>query len=351
MGLGIAIATESGMPDAELGNATSVEVHERLGEATTFALRYAMDVADGDFPLLVDDRFAPGSVISILAPVAGTTHCLVRGVVHAQRIHFEHGGAGSWVEVQGSDRLVEMDRESKSEVWDGRASDVVSSIFADNGFMPDVESTSTTFADTTHQLVQRDSDLRFVRRLARRHGYHVWVTSDATGMETAHFKPLPLGDDPAVELTVNLAPPSLDAIDVTWDVERPTSVEALQLDLGSLSDIDGAAETPLDALGSDSLSSIAGDTRSVFLTAPADDADALSARAAGALVDADLFLRANCRTSVAQLGAVVRAHTVASVRGLGSRHSGSYLVSSVRHAIDATGHVMEMELLRNAWGG
>lgn len=350
MGLGVSITPPSGSPDAELDKASSVEVHERLGEPVTFRLRYAIDVTDGDFPLLEHAALDPGSELMILAPVGGTTQCLVRGIVHAQRVHFAHGGAGSSLEVQGSDRLIELDRESKSVIWKGTASDAVSKILGDAGFAPDVENTSTAYDEKTHLLVQRDSDYRFARREARRRGFHLWVTSDDRGTETAHWKRLPLDGEVAAELTINVSPPSLSTLDLAWDVERPTSVETTQLDLGALTDIDGSAKTPLVSLGSESLASIAPDVRSVFLAAPADDAGDLASRAEGTLVEADFFVRATCNTSVAQLGKVVRAHTVVAVRGLGARHSGKYLVSAVRHSIDATAHRMELELLRNGWG-
>lgn len=351
MGLGITINTMAiGPSDPFLESASLVEVHERLGEPTTFRLRYAMDVDSRDFPLLTDGRLGVGTNIAILAPDAFGASCLVRGVVHAQQVHFEHGGAGSWLEVQGSDRLVLMDRESKSTAWTGTASTAAMTILAGYQFIPDVQPTTTAYSMQTHELVQRDSDYRFLRRLARRHGYLLWTTCNQVGIETAHFKPAPVSDPASAELGVNVSPNSLASFDLSWDVERPTSVEALQLDLGTLSDVNGAATTPLSNLGTTPLAGIATGTRSIFLAAPADDAGSLTARGEGALVDADLFLRGNCRTSVAQLGAVVRAHTVVNVNGLGSRHSGNYLVSAVRHTIDAAMHRMDVELLRNGWG-
>ena len=47
----------------------------------------------------------------------------------------------------------------------------------------------------------------------------------------------------------------------------------------------------------------------------------------------------------------MRAHTVVELQGAGIRHSGKYFVGGVRHTIDADRHRMELELLRNAWGG
>jgi hypothetical protein len=47
---------------------------------------------------------------------------------------------------------------------------------------------------------------------------------------------------------------------------------------------------------------------------------------------------------------VIRAHTVVAVSGIGTRHSGKYVVRSVRHVINHAAYAMEFELIRNAWG-
>src|SRR5262245_10767425 len=100
MGLGIAIEV-GGSANADLANATWVEVTERMGEMTTYHIRYDFDVNEGDFPMLTDSRTDPGSELTIIEPVNGRNNCLVRGPVTSQRIHLMHGGAGSWVEIYG----------------------------------------------------------------------------------------------------------------------------------------------------------------------------------------------------------------------------------------------------------
>lgn len=351
MGLGAAIAVGR-VPDPALGQADSVEVVEHVGEATSYRLHYALDIANGDLPLLVERRLDPGSVLSVLVPTAAGTECLVKGPVHAQHIHLEHGGAGSRLEVRGSDTSVELDRELKSVVWDGvRDADAALSILKDRGYRPDVAPTSALHAEAKHTLVQRDSDLRFVRRLARRNGCLFWVTSDPVGIETAHFRPPPLAGRPTAELTINFEDPNLLSLEIDWDVERPTSTEGLQLDLNTKATLNGAAPaSPLPSLGSSDLRSITGDTRSIHVSAPGDDAGDLRARGEGALVDAGWFVTAACSTTVESLGAVLRAHTVVEVKGAGARHSGRYFVTRVRHLIDASAHRMELELRRNGWG-
>jgi hypothetical protein len=351
MGLGIAIS-RNGQPDEELAQASSVEVNERMGEPTTYRIRYEVDISEGDLPFLSDDRLAPGSELAILVPLNNSFHCLVKGPVHGNQIHIEHGGAGSWLEIQGSDTSIAMDRETRSAVWaDVKDSDAVLSILADYGYTPDVESTNSTHLETKHTLAQRDSDLRFVQRLARRNGFLFWITCNELGIETAHFKRPPLDGSAAADLVINLKSPSLPSIDIKWDGERPTSVIGMQMDLNNKENIDGAvAKTSQTILGKQSLMDITGDIRSVHLATPVDDSGDLLSRGEGVLIESDWFIHASCQTDLITLGKPVRAHTIAELRGAGSRYSGKYFTAGINHSIDAENHRMNLELVRNGWG-
>ena len=139
MGLGISIAVD-GTSDAELAEATLVEVEERMGRATTYKLHYAGEIREGDLPLLMDGRLDAGSEISILVPDDNGRQCIVKGPVTGQSISLQHGGAGSTLLVHGADTTISMDREAKSQVWAGLTdSDAVTSILGNYGFTPDVE--------------------------------------------------------------------------------------------------------------------------------------------------------------------------------------------------------------------
>jgi hypothetical protein len=338
--------------DAQLAQASVVEVLERMGEPTTFRMRYEIDITANDLPLLRDGRLDPGSVIQVLSVADGKADCLVKGPVHGQQIRLLHGGAGSYVDVLGTDTSVTMDREVKAKVWDAvRDSDVFSQIVAPYGLTPDAEDTPATHAEAKHTLTQHDSDLRFVRRLARRNGCLFWLSAGPTGQQTAHFRRPPLDGDTVAKLVINLDQPNLNAIDISWDVERPTSTIGWDLDLSDKSSMDGAvARSPQKLLGDKALRDITGDTRSALVTAPVDDVGDLKSRGEAALIEADFFVTATGETTALALGAVLHAHTMVQLQGVGTRHSGPYFVSSVRHLIDATTHRMEFELVRNGWG-
>ena len=349
-GTGFAVAL-NGQSDEVLNRASLIEVSQYIDQETTFRIDYEVDIEDDDLPLLVDSRFDPGSELSIFAYTNEGTVCLAKGKVHAQEIHLQHGGAGSIMTVIGADRSVEMDRQTKTTIWaDVTDSEVARAILSSYGLIPDVEDSPAGHYEDKHTLVQRDSDLRFVRRLASRNGYLFWISWDEFGIETAHFRSPALDRDPPVSMTINADQPNISSLDIVWDVERPTGVVSAQLDLNAVNSLDGQAEgSPLTVLGQRDLRSIAGEQRTIHLHAPADDSGDLQSRSRGLLIDASWFLKATCETSLNLLGKVVQNHSLLEINGAGSRYSGKYYVAGVRHRIDPASHHMELTLLRNGW--
>lgn len=351
MGLGIGIAYND-VGDELLASADLVEVEQHLNEPSQYRLHYGIDIVDGDIPMSVEGKLDPGAMISVSVP-GEETACLIKGPVYRQQIGLQHGGEGSTLIVHGGDSRLLMDREAKSAVWaDVTDSDAVAAILGGYGFASDVETTGAGHYEDKHTLIQRDTDYAFVKRLARRNGFLFWIDCDGSGVETAHFKRPPVDGGVAIDLIINFADANIRSLDIEWDVERPTSSEARQLDASGLVDITGdVGATPLAALGTSSLQQITGDKRSVFVSAASDDAGDLTARAEAAVIEAEWFVRTRCMTSVAKLGdRVVMPAQIVNVRGAGSRHSGTYLVESVNHRIDQANHSMEINLIRNSWG-
>ena len=351
MAAGVAVVI-NGVTDPELTRANLIEVIEQMGATTTYRLDFGLTIREGDIPFLADGRLDPGQELAIVAGVEGQNQCLVKGPVQAQAIYLEHGGAGSTLSVHGGDSTLIMDRETRIAQWaDVTDSDVASTICGNYGFTPDITASDAGHFENKHTLIQRESDLGFVRRLARRNGYLFWLSCDVEGQETAHFKPPSLDGEPENELIINLDSPTIESLEISWEV-RPTSVIGSQLDLNSKQELDGnVATTSLTILGDRNLQAITGTTHSTHIEAAVDDAGDLQARGQGALTESNWFIRAYCQSSAHALRAIVRAHTLVHVRGAGSRYSGHYFVAGVRHLIDSTAHSMEITLVRNGWLG
>jgi phage protein D len=354
MGLGASIRTGiPGIADADFGAASQVEVYERAGETTTYAVRLPVTAQGDDLSWLADARVAPGASLGIYVAAPDGDVCLARGPVTGHAARLAHGGAGSYVDVMGADASVALDRVVRTRVWeDARDSDAVSAIVGEAGFAADVSSTAAVHRSTVRALAQCDTDLRFVRRLARRNGFLAWLTTDArTGLDTFHFAAPPVSGAPAVKLVINQPGANTDALDVRWDSERPTTVDARQIDPLSAEDMDASETTsPTTALGGQRLGDLVSSPRTTRIVAPGDDSAEVKARAEGAAVEAEWFVQASLKTTFAGLGMAVRAHTVVELSGAGSLHSGRYFVAAVRHLIDPADHKMIVELVRNAWG-
>jgi hypothetical protein len=330
------------------------EVHEEIGKPATFYLRYPVERdADGDLFPLKEPRLGPGAEIAVFQRGAGFDDCLVKGYVFSQQIQLLHGVEGSKVEVIGADSTILMDRETKITQWADNTSDsdAVSSIIDGYGLTPDVQSTNTRHMENKRTLIQHDTDLNFIRMLARRNGYLFWVRADATLAETAYFKPAQLdavADAPL--LTINLENPNMRAFDITWDVEGPTSVIATAYDGAAKTTIDGSGVPPPTTFPGDvPLSTIVSEVRSTSVIAAVADVGDLTGRAAGVLDDSSWFVQATCTVSAQEVGAVIHAHTLVNVDGAGTRFSGSYFVAAARHVMNNDDHLMTLTLVRNGW--
>ena len=330
----------------------TIEVRERLGQTTYYSIRFKADILDDiDIQHLNNPLLGPNAILGVLTPSLLGLECLVQGPVFGQNIHLQHGGEGSYVTVQGADRSIMMDRTSKAMTWpNARDSDVVSAILATYAFIPNVFPTAALHLELKHSLIQRGTDLQLIRKLAKRNGCHFWITCDPAGIETAHFQRLPL-PSPPINLAINVPGNNIDSFDIDWDVERPSVMDGMQLDLSTKTPIPGKVIAPFTPpLAPLNLQALSLPPFQIgHLSAPVDDVADLMARNESALAEASWFIRAHCNTSVHRLNQVVRANTIVNVSGIGIKFMGPWLVAAVTHKINAQAHLMELELIKNGW--
>jgi len=338
-----------------------LEIEENVDLPGAFRVTLPVSVsAAGDYDMPADTRFGPLSNIAVTATAAdGQAHCLIDGYVLAQEVHLDGTAAASTIKVSGQDASWLMNMTETAREWpdvtDGIAANA---IFGDYGFLPDpknLDDDSSVHTADTASLMQRASDAQFLRDLARRSGklFRVYCT-DTPGVRTGAFATPSIEEDPAVTLILN--PPdeaNVGALDIVWDVMRPTSVTAEQLLMSDESGVPAGGETAasgLAALDAKDLAAFAGRPANALLTTQAADAGTVRERAQALVRDSGWFVRCEGSTDTTRLGAILRAGTVAQVNAAGSVHSGKYFVWSVRHHITARGHEMKFVLLRNALG-
>jgi phage protein D len=340
---------------------SSVEVEESLDMPGAFELELPVSRStSGDLSFINDSQFQPYVNVAVVALAdKEPAECIFDGFVLASKLHLESGAINSKLRVWGQDASWLMNLEEKVKEWtDVTDGTVANSIFGDYGFTPAPENTdgdSPSHTEDVNTLMQRATDIQFLRMLAKRAGKFVRVACGSEpGTRTGYFVRPTLDGDPVVTLqATDKDQCNVDGIDLEWDVTRPSEVAARQA-LISSDDEDGASgdatESGLSPLSDRDLPTFAGRPNKALLTSAASEAGDLSLRAKALLTDAGWFARCEGQTDLARLKKVLRAGTVVAIAGAGSVHSGKYLVWSVRHTINQDAHIMKFSLVRNAVG-
>ena len=100
--------------------------------------------------------------------------CIFDGYILSHKLHLETGTTNSTLTVWGQDASWLMNLTEKVKEWvDVTDADVANAIFGDYGITPADDNTdddSPSHTETGHSLMQRGSDIQFLRTLARRNG-------------------------------------------------------------------------------------------------------------------------------------------------------------------------------------
>jgi phage protein D len=316
--------------------------------------------ADGDLTLINDAPFQPLANLAVVVTADGQDpECIFDGYVLSQKLHLDQGAVSAKVTLWGQDASWMMNLEEKVREWsDVSDGDVANSIFGDYGFETASENTdddSPQHVEDKHTLMQRASDIQFLRTLARRSGKLCRVACGSeAGQNTGYFIKPNLDGEASITLSLQVETGSqLGPLDFEWDVTRPTTViaRAAVLDDDDQDGVDGGTDdSGLQLLSDRGLSDFAGQPMTVLLTTGADDASELQLRAASVLREAGFFAKCSGSVELDVLGRVMRVGTLANVTGAGAVNSGKYFVWSVRHAIRADAYTMSFVLVRNAVG-
>jgi hypothetical protein len=363
----------------------SVEVEESMDlPAAVQILLPVSRSSGGDLTYVSDPRFAPLASVSVIATAGGSgasgvvggavgavaasfgsgaaasaTQCIFDGYVLSQKVHLETGTTKSTFTVWGQDASWLMNLTEKVKEWvDVTDAAVASAIFGDYGITPSGENAqddSPSHTENGHSLMQRGSDIQFLRMLARRNGKVCRIAcADKPGSRTGYFAKPKLDGNPAATITLNDPTNwTVSAVDLDWDATRPTSVVARQALFSDAGEGGVSADTSasgLIPLGDRGLADFTGKPMTVLLAAPVDSGGELTLRAQSVLREADWFVRCDGDADVERLGVVLRAGMIVALVGVGALHSGRYLVWSVRHRITQEAHTMKFVLVRNAVG-
>jgi phage protein D len=350
-------------------NVIEVEVTDYADEADSFRLKLRLRLGEnGEWTDADYEQLALFSKVRIEAGFrAGDTQVLTEGYVTEVTAHFEDAGRQPYFEVRGLDATVLMTLEEKIVAWPNLSDgDIATQILAGYSLVPDVTSTNPVHQENDMTVMQRGTDLQFLRSLARRHGFEVGVERDfVSGMVTGFFREPKLDGTPQKTLAVAFGDQSsLSTFEVSVDSLRPLAAEADQIDVKARTVGTGTAtDLQLTAIGDSDLAALAGDAAAGLVSAkdvvgkvwlaadPTSDATELTGLAQAVRDEAGWLAtaRGDIRSDVYR--SVLRANRLVVVKGAGTRYSGTYYVTSVTHRLTGSGdYEQRFEARRNALG-
>lgn len=269
------------------------------------------------------------------------------------------------LEIEAMDTSVLMSLEEKVAIWANLAdSDIVQQIVSGYGVPINADSTPTVHQENDTTIIQRSSDIQFVRELAQRNGLEFYFETDKDSGEVNAFLRAPqLDGTPQPDLAIQFGlesnlknfsarvagqvPLSVKATQVDVKANSPNSAQVGDTQLALLGDTDanelvggplGSLVTPQDVQG-----------QMLLLATPTSDATELQTLAQAVRDEAAWLISANGEINSDAYQAVLRPHRMVLVKGAGSRYSGKYYVTQVTHDLQADGsYTQRFEARRNA---
>lgn len=326
-----------------------VELDDRL--ADMFRIRLPlMKREDGSWTYLDDEHFAMWKTVTIGAGFQDGTEELILGRITHIKPWFDSDPTLCVLEIWGMDESVLMDREEKLKDWPNKKdSDIASEIFGLYGFTADVEDTSVVHDEAVSTIIQRETDMQFLRRLALRNGFQCYVEGT-----TGYFRTPRLDDAPQPVLACHFGPETgLNRFSAEVNGLTPANVAMFQVDRLNKEVLDAAAEssmqTALGSTGPGDLLAAGMDPPKTYVAMNAvTGKPEMDALCRGFFHSAEWFLSAEGEIAGNLYGHVLRARRTVTVKGVGETYSGVYYVSHVTHSFTPGGYVQSFKLKRNA---
>lgn len=331
-----------------------VEDHAELADVARLKLTTAVGGRDRNWTVIDDQICRRLTNVRIAVRIAGGAAIpLIDGYVIDVRASLGTEPGRSVVEIVAMDATVLMDLQEKVRAWSDQSDSTVAyAIFGEYGFDTDVQATGVVWQESDVTLMQRGSDIRFLRRLAKRNGFECYLDVGDSGRTTGHFHAPRLQQTAQTVLSVNLGTETtVDAFKVRYDMLSATTASASGIDARD------AAHQPVQA-PTDSQRTLGGAStvptdlpRTRLLTGGGLSRASELQTLTQSVVDRSAYaITAEGVINTGALGQVLKAKQPVLVRGAGAQFSGPYYVQGVLHRIVHNGYQQHVTLRRNAAG-
>ena len=336
-----------------------IEVEDHADMADMIRLQVVIGVKDGcsGWSVIDEDIFKRLSQIRIAVTIGSRLpETLMNAYVIETSATFANQPGMSMLNVVAMDPTVLLNLEEKVKAWPNMAdSDVANQIFTAPAykFTPIVDATKWRRQENEQTMIQRGTDMQFLQQLARRNGFEVYVeTNGLTGAIEGHFHAPRLNVPSQGVLSVNMRDETnVNSFNARFDMLRPSTVQATNLDVGTQSNQQAQAEkSKLKALGKETALTSQQRRRVLPAQSGLTRTGELQAYAQAVADQSALSITADGELNTVAYGAVMRAKRPILVRGAGKQFSGTYYVERVHHVLTGDSYKQNFTLRRNALG-
>lgn len=304
---------------------------------------------DGTWSLLDDDRFLVWRTISVQVGFDDAPDDVFSGYITQIRPHLPSDPDDCRLEIWALDASVLLDREDKLKDWpDKKDSDIATEIFETYGLTAQVDETEVNHDSEISTIMQRETDMQFLRRLALRNGFECYIDGD-----TGYFRAPALDGDPQPALAAH-AEDDTNLIEIAFEINAlaPANVTMTQIDHGTKEILQAAVETSeRRALGAQRSAALlqggVSPAQVQVARAVTTGVPEMTALCQGLFQRGDWFVTATGEVSASAYGHVLTPRATVLIKGVGETYSGIYYVNHVSHRLSIDGYSQHFRAVRN----
>lgn len=342
---------ELGQSEYGLLETAIVEQDERMADICRLRFTVGYIGGSGRWELLDLPAFRVWNSLQLQGSLSGSSELLFSGFITHVKPHLASDGEDAYLEITAQDRSVLMDREETAKVWNGQSDSEIAGRILRRYFkgIGKVSIESARIFQTN--VVQNESDARFVRRLAERNGMQFYVEGDRAFFQ----RPRP-GNKQSATLALNFGKDTnLRELSIDVNALTPAQVVASGM-LKNSRDIKSTVISRGSArkLGSDGVDDFlpAGikAARRRMLRTPFATQTEMKTIAANEFSERQWAVVASGEIDGNAYGTFLRPRRTTPIKGCGRVYSGLYYVTQVTHEFSAEGYRAYFRAKRNALG-
>jgi len=309
----------------------------------------------GDYELLSSGALDPDTRVVIGMLLGASPEPLIDGVIYHHQVAPGNQPGMSTLTVKGRDISVLLDLKERNDKYENQTDSVIATLlisrYAQYGIIPRVTQTSDVPLGVERIPRQHETDLAFLRDLAKRNGFVFYIEPLAIGASSAYWGPENRIGIPQPALTVDMgSSQNVTTFTPSQDALAPVGTDGSFIEPITKMSI---SIPPLPSLRMPPLAQQETHPRRTTLmrcTAGKNPSQAASAALAEAMNAPD-SVTATGELDTVRYGNILRARRLVGVRGAGTSYDGFYKVRSVKHVIEpGASYKQQFELSREGTG-